>query len=506
MKNSEYLFFLIKSLTKRDRDNLMRYARIRGKKVDYKYLELFRAIDQQETYEEDLLKAEFDFSNFSEAKKHLMELILKVLRIFDVHPQTEMQNRLTEIRILLDRDLHHFAMKKILQAKEIALGEERYHALFDLADYQLRALPFVEGPSELQAAREQVVAERDAAVLQLEAIRQLKDIEIKEIAAFIDQASRSGRFDPDSARLLEEREELLQADEELPVRARSTKYRIFNVIKLQQLDFAGRAAVLERMIQLFEENSYLIDEDPVRYVFSLGGYGMCLNVVGRYQEALLATMKLRELRTDKVNLSRGVFLNFATNISVYTLRTGDTGPFSEHLPYLLAALREHRSHTPGPTLAYIQYLLSIDFWLSEDIRRANRFAKRVVNEPSGRMNLQAACRCFLLIFAYEEGDPDMIIYYARTWRRQWKKKAPTYAVEQSFADFMVRFIDLVDRREQEKALAAYLEDLGQLLSGGLKVRADNFVFLLRWMEAKIDRKRLVEVVREQARKEALESN
>lgn len=496
MKNSEYLFYLIKSMTKRDRDNLMRYTRIRGKKVDHKYMDLFRAIDRQPSYDEAALKREFEFSNFSEAKKHLMQLILRVLRIFDQHPETEMQNRLTEIRILLDRDLHHFAMKKIHQARALALREERYHALFDLADYQLQALPFVESPSDLQVVREQIVSERDHASGQLEAIRQLKDIQDKEIAAFIDQASRSGRFDPESARLLEEREALSRDDEELPVRARSTKYRIFNVIRHQQLDFAGRAEVLERMISLFEDNPFLIDEDPVRYIFSLGGFGMCLNVIGRYPDALAATMKLRELRTEKVNLSRSVFLNFATNISVYTLRTGDTGPFSQHLPYLLNALREHRPHTPGPTLTYIQYLFAIDFWLSGDIRRANRFAKRVVKAPSGRVNLQAACRCFLLIFAFEDNDPDMIVSYARTWKRQWKKKVPTYAVEQTFTDFMVRFVDLVDWKEQGEALQKCLDEVGQLLSGGLKVRADNFIFLLQWMEARIRRKTLVEIVRE----------
>ena len=75
MKNSEYLFFLIKSMTKRDKDNLMRYARVRGKKTDHKYLDLFHAIDAQRAYNEQALKEEFNLGNFSEAKKHLIQLI-----------------------------------------------------------------------------------------------------------------------------------------------------------------------------------------------------------------------------------------------------------------------------------------------------------------------------------------------------------------------------------------------------------------------------------------------
>ena len=93
MKKSEYLHHLIRSMDKRDKDNLMRYARMRGKKTDHKYLEFFRAIDAQATYNEAVLKEAFSFSNFSEAKRHLLELILRVLRIFDQHPETEMQNR-----------------------------------------------------------------------------------------------------------------------------------------------------------------------------------------------------------------------------------------------------------------------------------------------------------------------------------------------------------------------------------------------------------------------------
>ena len=496
MKNSEYLFFLIKSMTKRDKDNLMRYARVRGKKTDHKYLDLFHAIDAQRAYNEAAIRESFNLGNFSEAKKHLIHLILKVLRIYHQHPETEMQNQLTAIRILLDRSLYHFALKRIRQVRESALREERYGILNRLADYELEALPFVSDPKAVHARREEIVQLREEAQEHQAMIDRLKDIRDKDMAAVLNQASQMGRFSSEMVQELEKLPALQTPDEELPLRARAIKYRIWNVIYHQQLDFGRRAGILAKMVRLFEEHPFLIGEEQVRYIFALGGYGMCLNVVGRYERALQATRKLRGIKTESPNLLRSIFLNYATNISIYTLNTGDTGPFNENLPYLLSALREHHEQTPGATLTYIHYLLAIDFWLAGDIRRANRFARRVVEEPSGRLNLQAACKCFLLVFAYEENDLEMIIHYARSWKRSWKKKAPSFKVEQLFTQFMVKLVDLANREEINEAMQQCHHDLDELMKGGFQVRADNFIFLIHWLESRLDRKALVEVVRE----------
>lgn len=498
MKNSEYLFFLIKSMGKRDKDNLMRYTRVRGKKTDHKYMDLFHAIDGQRTYNEKALKEEFNLGNFSEAKKHLIQLILKVLRVYHQHPETEVQNQLTEIRILLDRSLYHFALKKIRIIREWAFREERYGVLNRLADYELEALPFVSDPKAVHARREEIVQLREEAQEHQAMIDRLKDIRDKDMGAVLNQASQLGRFSSDLVQELEQLPALQIPDEELPLRARAIKYRIWNVIYHQQLDFKRRAGVLAKMVKLFEEHPFLIGEEQVRYIFALGGYGLCLNVIRQYERALVATRKLREIRTESPNLLRSIFLNYATNISIYTLNTGDTAPFNENLPYLLSALKEHQEQTPGATLTYIHYLLAIDFWLAGDIRRANRFARKVVEEPSGRLNLQAACRCFLLVFAYEESDPEMIIQYARSWKRQWKKKAPSYQVEQLFTQFMVKLVDLASREEVVAAMEKCHQDLDEVMKGGFQVRADNFIFLIHWLESRLEKESLVDVVRAKA--------
>lgn len=482
---------------KRDKDNLLRYTRVRGKKTDHKYLELFRAIDQQMVYNEAELRKRFGFSNFSEAKNHLASLILKVLRIYNAHPETEMQNRLTEIRLLMERSLHHFAMKKIRKARSIAVLEERFDALQELADFELRALPFVADAGELPGRRAGILAMRDEARKEQEVWRRLSDIHDKQINSVIGDAARSGQFTPERVMEIEELPELKTRDEELSARARSMKYRIWNVIRHHQLDFERRAAVLREVLQNYEQNPFLIEEEPVRYIFSLGGYGVCLNVVKRYGEALQATMKLLELRTDSDHLRRSVFLNFSSNLSIYTLNTGETDPFSEHTAFLLQGLREHRGHTPESTLTYIHYLFSINFWLADDMRRANRFAKRAISNPGGRPNLQAACRCFLLIFAYEQNDPELILQSIRNWGRQTRRKAHTYQVEQIFTAFMAELIDLPGWRDQDKAFARCREEVNDLLAEGFRVRKDNFIFLLHWMQARLERKALVEIVKAQ---------
>ncbi len=495
MKNSEFLFELVHSLSKADKDNFQRLARVRGKRSDHKYLQLYRAIETQKTYNEAALKPQFDFANFSEAKSHLTQLILRSLSLYDEHPETLMQNRLTEIRILLERSLYDFALKKIEQAREIAVQEERYDALRALADFELVALPFVVQPRGLQQQREQVVADRDRSFEQLEMLQQLKDLHDRDLNAVLDKSSQSGHFGPELVAEIERHPTLSMPDTALPVRAQSIKHRIWNVIRMQQLDYEQRALVLEKTLELFENHPFLIAEEPVRYVFSLGGYGMCLNVIGQYEQSLEATLKLLQFKATHDNVARSIFLNFATNICTYTLLRGDVGPLRKHMSYLLAGLRAHADSTPAGTLAYIRYLFAIVFWMAGDLRRAHRYAREVVDEPAGRTNLQAACKTFLLIFAWEQEDPEAITSLLRAWRRQWRKKAPVFEIERMFAEHMGRLIDLAGKEELREAFAACLADVQAYLAGGHKVRADNFVFVVHWLQAKLENKGIVEVVR-----------
>jgi hypothetical protein len=249
---------------------------------------------------------------------------------------------------------------------------------------------------------------------------------------------------------------------------------------------------------MFERHPFLIDEEPVRYVFSLGGYGMCLNVVGRHEEALAATLKLLQVKASKDNVQRSIFLNFATNVCTFSLLRGDVGAFREHLSYLLQGMRAHAGSTPAPTLAYVRYLFSIVFWMAGDLRRAYKFAKMVVDEPAGRSNLQAACKTFLLVLAWEMEDLEAVSGFIRAWRRQWKKKPPIYEVERIFGNAMAEMLATADAQELKKTMESTLEQVNAYLSGGHQVRADNFIFLVHWLEARLEGRGLVETVRKKA--------
>jgi hypothetical protein len=498
MKNTEYLFELIQSMSKADKDNFMRHTRVRGKRTDLKYLQLYRAIEGQNAYNEAALKEAFDFANFSEAKNHLTQLILRTLAIYDEHPETLMQNRLAEIRILLERSLYHFALKKIAQAREIAQQEERYDALRALADYELIALPFVASVKTLQQRREAVVADRSLAFEQLETLQQLKGLHDRDLNAVLDKSSRSGHFGPEMVVEIEQHPTLSLADSALPIRAQSLKHRIWNVIHMQQLDFGKRADVLKQTLHLFDQNPFLIAEEPVRYVFSLGAYGTCLNAIGKYEASLEATLKLLTIKAMHDNVARSIFLNFAANICTYALLRGDVGPLRDHMSYLLAGLRAHAENTPAATLVHIRYLYAIVFWMAGDLRRAQRYAREVVEDPAGRSNYQAACKTFLLIFAWEQEDSEAIVSLLRAWRRQWHKKAPDYEIERILGEHLGRMITLAGKDELKEEMERCHAQVQDYLKGGMQVRADNFIFVLHWLEAKLSGKGIVETVRAKA--------
>lgn len=87
-------------------------------------------------------------------------------------------------------------MKRIEQAREIAVVEERLDALRALADYELVALPFVAPVKTLQQRREAVVADRSLAFGKLELLQQLKNLHNRDLNAVLDKSSQSGHFQP----------------------------------------------------------------------------------------------------------------------------------------------------------------------------------------------------------------------------------------------------------------------------------------------------------------------
>jgi hypothetical protein len=138
------LFRLIKSLTRTEKRYIKRQLAISSER----YQALFDALNEQHHYDEAGLKAAFQqrgwFTNFSEAKRNLSELILRALRSYNENrnPHFELLNMLKEIEILYYKAQQRMALRKLAQAKALAEAAQLPELMIHLLSWQRRLEAF----------------------------------------------------------------------------------------------------------------------------------------------------------------------------------------------------------------------------------------------------------------------------------------------------------------------------------------------------------------------------
>ena len=137
MKNSEHLFYLIKSLTKAEKRSFKLFAKNNSKGNANNYTILFDVIDKMDKYDHELLikklKGKIDASNISTIKVQLNNLILKSIRssgsIDSINSDLRLQ--IDFLVILYEKGLYSQFKKLAAKVKPLA----KLHSLFVLLDY-----------------------------------------------------------------------------------------------------------------------------------------------------------------------------------------------------------------------------------------------------------------------------------------------------------------------------------------------------------------------------------
>ncbi len=141
MKSSDYLFFLIKSLTSHEKRHFKLESNFQSGD-DKTYIKVFDAIDKMEDkYEEETVLKIFsgDKKKLSVGKNFLYNKILRSLRTYNEQSSIDIQlvNLISEVQILMQKGLFYPASKQLNKAKKLAITYERSMLLVKIIDIQI---------------------------------------------------------------------------------------------------------------------------------------------------------------------------------------------------------------------------------------------------------------------------------------------------------------------------------------------------------------------------------
>ncbi len=135
MKQSEFLFALIKSLNSSEKGYFKRMANLHGR-TDANYIKLFDAIDEQENYDEQAIKSHFKdeafTKQFSVAKNYLYKLILRSLEAYHSDIDFEIGSLINQARILFRKTLFKQAGKWLKKAKKLCYKHEKLQFILEI--------------------------------------------------------------------------------------------------------------------------------------------------------------------------------------------------------------------------------------------------------------------------------------------------------------------------------------------------------------------------------------
>lgn len=175
-----YLFQLIKSLSVSEKGYVKKFCTKNG--ANSSYLRLFDAIDQQNQYDENIIKQKFKNEKFikqlSVAKNYLIKTILKSLRAYHSESTNNIQvhELLLEIEILYKKRLVGLCQKLIKKAKRLVAEAQLYHHAEELAfwDFRLTLLtPYSESMDDYMKSNQKLGEDGLRAALELSQYRHL---------------------------------------------------------------------------------------------------------------------------------------------------------------------------------------------------------------------------------------------------------------------------------------------------------------------------------------------
>lgn len=143
ISHGDYLFALIRSLTKAEKRNFRLYARRIQGEGDLKFLQLFDVLEKQASYNEELLLRKLkgaSKSQFSNLKRHLYQHILTSLRLVHLGKRDEIQVRewIDYADVLYGKGLYIQALKLLARAKTLAIAINNDLLHLEIVEYEKR--------------------------------------------------------------------------------------------------------------------------------------------------------------------------------------------------------------------------------------------------------------------------------------------------------------------------------------------------------------------------------
>jgi len=501
------LFVLIKSLTKSEKRQFKLYVGRMDSNEDSKFLNLFNLLDKIRKYDEKkIIESNIvTKQQLSNLKAHLYKQILISLRLNPQHKNVKLHIRgqIDFATILYQKGLYKQSLKILDKVKSYALKYDENTSAYEIVEFE----KLIES---LYVTRS-LTNRTDELVTQTNHLKQLNDVSssLSNISLQLyEKLIKAGyaKSDSESKEIKTIFDEKIKYynPENLGFREKLIYYQSWVWYSLLAQDFLSSYKYASKWFDTFNIKSEMIKIHPVYY---LKGYNFLLEALSlikypsKFKNRLDDMIKVVEDDSFPVNqnLNALIFLYKYNNLFNLHVLEGTFKESIKIIPEVLDGIEKNKNFIDQHHIMLLYYKIACMYFTVDDFDKCIQYTSLIMRNKNIKMreDLQCFTRILNLIAHWEAGldfNLDKII-------------KETY-----------NYLDkLNDLHEVQKTILKYLNGLENIYPGEIKgflrnlynelkkyeddpyeKRAFLYLDIISWLESKIDRKPLQNIIKEKA--------
>lgn len=500
---NDHLFQLIKSLTKAEKRSFKIYA-TRNNSEDAKFLQLFDAIDRAKEFDEEVMISKIKDLNkaqLSNLKAHLYKQILVALRLNYINHNIDIQLReqIDYARILYDKGLYIQSLKVLEKAKQQSLSNSRIPLSAEILGFE-KMIESQYITRSLRNRADQLIEESEQVALGIAQYHKLSNLSLRLYGMYVKAGHVRNEHDYNA---VEEffRESLQEVETShlgfIEQHYLNVSYAWYSLI-IQ--DFLLQYRYAQKWVDHFRKNPTMLALEPIWYLKGMHVLLEALFILGHYNrheeemQHLRAFLENPPVRLNENLETLGFQYDFTSRINAHFM----AGTFREGVklvPELMDSLELYSSKIDPHRVLVFYYKIACLYFGAGQFEESIEYLNRIINYSDTRLREDIHCfaRILSLIAHYEIGHESLVEYQIRSTYRFIRKMNDLNSVQEEVLKFM-RNLRSLRPGELHERLIAFRDRLLEIQKQPYQRRAFLYLDIISWLESKIDKKPVEEVI------------
>ena len=516
-KNSDQLFQLVKSLTKGEKRQFKLFATRHKGGENAKFLKLFDLMNAMDNYDEQKILAKeksISSDQLPNIKQNLYKQLLQSLR--SLHSNTDIDLKIREgidnAQILYNKCLYQQSYKTIEKAKEMARRYEKNILLLEIHEIEKKLISKIvkrDTPEKIEL----LIPEGEDIKKRVSNIITFSSLSAKLYGLYtkLGFTRNSADFEIVNSFLYSSlpafKEENLSVEEKMHLYNALVGYYAFIQDSRRAYDYALK------WVALFDNDHDLIESKLEIYIKAINNLLDAQYKLSKYEEFIQTSLKFESIKNDEAlifseNINFLLFKYSAKHILDKYFMLGDFDKGVKEIEHIIEQFELYEDRLNEHSKLIYYYKFACMFFGADMHKQAVYWLNQIINarDEDIRNDILCFARILNLISHYELQNEDLVDYYIKSTYRFLGKKDDLHYYQSR----ILRFLKKLNTIETDQGLVDAYKELREHLipleTNPYEKRAFVYFDIISWLESKIEKRKVKEIIKEKALKKIASAN